>query len=123
MLFRSESVFTTPLPRAPAEVAKVTGTAASALPLRSRTLAVMIVEPPLDEMVLGFALRLTRPTAAVPSEILRAPLEPVVAPPDEAVTVAIPLFDEAKNVTVVRPLTSVVASAGLTLPSVVVNVM
>ena len=67
-----------------------TGTCVSTLPLTSSTLAVMVVAPPNAETEAGFAFTRTAPTAAVPTESLRG-FDPVVAPPDVAVIVAVPL--------------------------------
>src|SRR5579864_3341180 len=49
----------------PDVVEKLTGAEDNALPLMSKTLAVMVVEPPVGGRVVRLALRLTRPTAAV----------------------------------------------------------
>lgn len=115
-------VVATPVDKAPAVVVNSTGDPTSALPLMSSTVAVMVAWPPCDETDCGFALSTTRATAAVPTEILSAPVLPVVAPPDTAVIVAVPLEPFAKNVAVARPPTSVLTSEGSTRPSVVANV-
>jgi hypothetical protein len=103
---------------APAVVEKLTGAELSALPLMSKTSAAIVVDPPLDGTDAGVALTVTRPTAAVPTAILIAPAAPVVAPPDEAVIVAVPFESPASNLTRTIPLTSVSASDGRTLPRV-----
>jgi len=104
-------------------VENVTGTEMSGLPLMSSTLAVITLEPPSDDTVAGFALTLTRPTAAEPTAILTAPFAPTLAPPDIAEIVAVPDWPPARNVTVTRPLASVRASDGSIVPSDVVNEM
>jgi hypothetical protein len=58
----------------------------------------------------------------VPIEILIAPFVPVVAPPEVAPIVAVPLAVPGKNRAVARPLVSVVAVTGEMVPSVVTNV-
>jgi hypothetical protein len=98
--------------RVPAVVVKVTGTEGRGLPLMSRTLAAMLVDPPTAGTVAGLALTVTRPTAAVPTKILSEPFGPVVEPPDSAVIVAVPFTEPAKNLTRTVPLTSVSASDG-----------
>ena len=95
----------------------------SGLPFTSRTVAVIADDPPIAGTVLGFAVTATRPTAALPTAILTALFVPVVAAPEDAVMMAVPLLLPARNVTMARPLTSVSASAGWTAPSDVVNVM
>ena len=72
----------------------------------------IVADPPVDGTVAGLAFTDTRPTAAVPTAILMAPALPVVAPPDMAVIVAMPLAVPAKNLTCTRPLISVSASNG-----------
>jgi hypothetical protein len=64
-----------------------------------------------------------RPTAAAPMPILITPPEPVLAPPDEALIVAVPEEPPALKVTIARPLASVSISDGSTVPSVVVKTM
>src|SRR4051794_26860393 len=96
----------------PAVVLNCTGVDASGLPFTSSTVAVIAEAPPIAGTVLGFAVTATRPTAALPTAI-RIPLfVPVVAAPDDAVMMAVPLLLPARNVTMARPLTSVSASAG-----------
>jgi hypothetical protein len=98
--------------RVPAVVEKKTGAATRTLPFTSKTLAVIVDEPPNDDTDEGEAPTFTRPTAAEPTKIFRAPALPVVAPPDEAVIEAAPLAFPATNCTVAPPLASVVAVAG-----------
>jgi hypothetical protein len=93
------SVLTRPPDKLPAEVANVTGTPCRALPFTSTTLAVIAEEPPVAGMIEGLAVRVMRPTAAEPTAILTAPFAPVVAPPEEAVIVAVPFAPFALNVT------------------------
>jgi hypothetical protein len=100
-----------------------TGAERSAFPLMSNTVAVIVVDPPVFGTVAGLALTVTRPTPAVPMAIFTAPVVPVVAPPDDAMIVAVPLAIPELNLTMTRPLTSVRASAGSIPPSVVVKVM
>jgi hypothetical protein len=107
----------------PAVVVNDTGADRSGLPLMSNTVAVMVVVPPVFGTVAGFAFTVTRPTAAVPTEILSAPAAPVVAPPEIAVIVAVPFALPELNFTTTRPLVSVRASEGSIEPSVVVKVM
>src|SRR5690349_11686358 len=106
------SVTTVDEAREPAVVVKLTGTPTNAAPFTSSTDAVIVVEPPREETDAGFARRITRPTAAVPSAILIAPSVPVVAPPEIAVIVAVPFAPLATKVTDTRPLTSVDTSEG-----------
>jgi hypothetical protein len=109
--------------KVPAVVVNDTGAELSTFPLMSNTMAVIVVEPPPLGTLVGFAFTETLPTAAVPMAILAAPVVPVVAPPDEATMVAVPLLTPALNLTITRPLTSVRASDGSIEPSVVVKVM
>jgi hypothetical protein len=68
------------------------------------------------------AVRLTRPTAAVPIAILIA-FEPLaLTPPEIAVITAVPLFVPAENVATAWPFTSVCALAGWMVPRFVVKV-
>ena len=132
--FPLESVLTSDTDSEPPEVEKLTGAALSAFPLTSTTLAVTVEDPPLADIVDGFAESVIRPTAAVPTEILTEPvlvavvppLPPVVpavvAPPDAALIVAVPLFPFPRKVAIARPLTSVVASTGSMIPSVVIKI-
>src|SRR4051812_15956483 len=117
------SVCTIAADRVPALVLNCTGVDVSGLPFTSSTVAVIADDPPIAGTVLGFAVTATRPTAALPTAILTALFVPVVAAPEEAVMMAVPLLLPARNVTMARPLTSVSASAGWTAPSDVVNVM
>ena len=105
------SVVTVPDESEPADVVKTTGAPASALPLMSNTLAVITLTPPNDDTFVGFAPTLTEATDAVPREILIG-LAAVVAAPEIALIVAVPLFAPARNVTVARPFTSVVVVDG-----------
>jgi hypothetical protein len=127
------SVLTSDGETVPASAVKVTGTLPKRLPLASATVAVIVDVPPLAETVVGFAVTVTPPTAAAPMAILTTfaavvvvvPLVVVVvapAPPDVAVIVAVPDAVPALNCTMTRPLISVCACAGCTVPSVVVNV-
>ena len=84
------SVLTIDDDNVPAVVVNETGADRSVLPLMSKTLAAIVVEPPLAGTNAGVAFTLTRPTAAVPTAILIAPFVPVVAPPDVAVMTAEP---------------------------------
>jgi hypothetical protein len=118
-----ESVLTTLAENDPAVVVKVTGTDDSTLPLGSLTDAVIADVPPLAATFAGFALTEMRPTAAAPMPILIAPAVPVVAPPEDAVIVAVPDDPPEENIAVARPLISVSVSEGSMLPSVVVNVI
>src|SRR5579862_3201452 len=106
----------------PAVVEKLTSALGSTLPLISKTLAVIVDAPPVAGIVAGSALRFTWPTAAVPTAILREPVEPTLDPPDSALIVAVPFDVPALNVATARPLTSVDAVAGCIEPSVVVKV-
>jgi hypothetical protein len=134
------SVVTVGADSVPAVVANVTGAALSAFPLMSTTFAAMVLAPPVAGSDVGLADTFTRPTAAAPTAILSVrsppdavppvvpvvpvppvPLE-VVAPPEAAPIVAIPLAVPARNETVTRPLTSVLASTGSMVPNVVVKV-
>ncbi len=105
----------------PAVVVNVTGADGNGLPFISNTLVVIVDTPPRAGIRLGLADTLTRPTAAVPIAILTALAVPL-APPEIAEMVAVPFAVPARNVTTTRPPTSVDASAGSTLPNVVVKV-
>ena len=70
------SVFTTAAVRLPEVVENVTGVPVKGFPFTSSTFAVIVVEPPTAGTVAGLALTATRPTAAVPTAILSAPLLP-----------------------------------------------
>jgi hypothetical protein len=94
----------------PAVVVNVTGTPVMRLPLRSKTVAEIVVVPPSDGTVAGLALTTTFCTAAVPTRIF-SEFVPVVAPPEIAEIAAVP-DDVAVNVTVARPAVSVDASEG-----------
>ena len=107
----------------PAVDVKTTGADLKALPLMSSTLAVIVVGPPAAGTVAGLALTVTRPTAAVPIAILSAPAVPVVAPPENALIVAVPLDAPDLNVTLTWPLMSVSTEDGSIVPSVVVKVI
>ena len=115
------SVTTTLSESVPDVVVKVTGVATNGLPFISSTLAVTVVEPPMEGTGFGLALTVTLPTAAVPTKIFSAPVVPVVAPPEIAVIVAVPFDPPAMNVAVTRPLMSVSTSPGSIRPIVVVN--
>jgi hypothetical protein len=82
-----ESVLTNDPVSTPADVAKLTGAPASALPFTSTTFAVTTADPPFAEIVVGFAVNVMRPTAAVPTEILTGPVPLLVG-----VVVVPPLF-------------------------------
>jgi len=136
------SVITDAADNVPAVVVNVTAAALNALPLTSTTFAVIVETPPAVGNIAGFAVASTRPTAAAPTAMrkLRSlavpppvePLEPPVvpdppvddveAPPELAEMIAIPLAPFARNVTVARPLESVLDSGGSMLPSVVVKI-
>ena len=96
----------------PAVDDRLTGAELSPLPLMSKTDTVIVVEPPSAGTDAGLALTLTRPTAADPMAILMAPAVPTLAPPQEAVMVAVPDEVPATNRTMTRPMMSVSASAG-----------
>src|SRR5204862_4485902 len=83
--------------RFPAVVENETGAAVSGFPLISRTVAVMVVDPPVFGTEAGFALIATLPTEAVPTAIFSAPFEPVDAPPESALIVAVPFARPARN--------------------------
>ena len=70
--------------KTPEVVVNDTGEDGSGLPLMSKTFAVTVVVPPVFGTVAGLAFTVTRPTPAVPTEILMAPFVPVVAPPEVA---------------------------------------
>jgi hypothetical protein len=106
------SAFTVAALRDPADVVKFTGTDERGEPFTSRTLAVITDVPPIAGIIPGFAARLTWPTAAAPIAILTALAVVTLAPPDDAVMLAVPLVVPAWKVTVVRPLMSVSASGG-----------
>lgn len=108
----SASAVASDVDKVPAVVEKLTGAELSPLPLKSKTAAVMVVEPPVFGTDAGLALTVTRPTAAVPTAILMAPAVPVDAPPEIAVIVAIPFDVPAENLASTRPLMSVSASGG-----------
>ena len=129
------SVLTSDWRTVPASVVNVTGTPGRRFPLALPTVAVMVDEPPFADTVPGLAVTATLPTAAAPIAILTTfavvvavvvPLGGVVvvapAPPDIAVIVAVPDAVPALNCTMTRPLMSVSACAGCTVPSVVVKV-
>src|SRR5689334_5294718 len=99
-------------PNVPALVERLTDADGSALPLMSKTFTVTVVAPPDAGTLHGLQLILTPPTAAVPTRILSAPLVPVVAPPEVAVIVAVPLLAPGRNLTETIPLASVSACAG-----------
>ena len=105
----------------PASVANATAVLASGVPFTSKTLAAIVLVPP-DGIVAGVAFTTTRPTAAVPTAIFTAPVVPVVAAPEAAMIVAVPLIPFGLNVASARPLTSVSTSPGSTTPSVVVKI-
>ena len=96
----------------PAVVEKLTGTLFSGLPLISRTTAVIAVVPPSAGTSVGFALTITRPTAAAPTRILIAFVPLADTPPESAVMVAVPEPPPATNFTETVPLTSVSAWDG-----------
>jgi hypothetical protein len=105
----------------PAVVEKLTGAEVNGFPLISRTTVEMVDLPPSAGTRVGFALTTTRPTAAVPTAIFTAPVEPTDAPPDVATIVAVPDAVPARNFTTTRP-PDVCADDGWMVPSVVVNV-
>ena len=107
--------------RVPAVVENDTSADGNALPFTSNTLAVIVDWPPVAGTNVGFADMFTRPTAALPTRILRTLLLVTDAPPDSAEIVAVPDCAPARNVTVAWPLTSVEASAGWNVPSDVVK--
>jgi hypothetical protein len=109
------------LERLPASVENETSVLGNALPFKSKTVATIKLVPP-EGMVAGDGFTTTRPTAAVPTAILTAPLVPVVAAPEEAVIVALPLRPLPLKSTIARPLMSVSTSDGSTTPSVVVKI-
>src|SRR5262245_30387922 len=100
----------------PAVVVKSTGEPTNALPLTSRTVAVIVEAPPAADTDCGLALRINFAAAAVPTAILSAPSVPVVAPPETAVIVAVPFEPPATKVTCARPPTSVLTSDGSMRP-------
>lgn len=104
-------VLTTPALSVPAVVVNVTGTPLIKLPLTSNTVAEIVVEPPSAGTLAGLALTTTFCTAALPTRIFSAPLDPTDAPPEIAVIVAVP-DDVLVNVAVAWPLELVVASLG-----------
>jgi hypothetical protein len=75
----------------PALVVNETGTCLRTFPFMSRTLAVIVVDPPSAETDAGFAPTLTAPTEADPTAIRSAPVAAVTAPPEVAVMTAVPL--------------------------------
>jgi len=105
----------------PAVVEKLTVADGNALPFTSKTLAVIVDDPPVAGTSDGFADNDTRPTAALPTRIFTTLLLVTDAPPDRAVIVAVPDCAPARNVTLARPLTSVEASPGWNVPSDVVK--
>jgi len=107
-----ESVLTTPVLKVPDVVENVTVAPGSTLALTSKTVAVIVDDPPLAGTRDGFAESWTRPTAALPIRILSAPFALTDAPPDNAVMFAVPDCVPARNVTLARPVTSVEAVAG-----------
>ena len=78
----------------------------------SRTTAEIAVTPPSAGTSVGFALTITRPTAAVPTRILIAFVPLAETPPEIAVIVAVPERPPATNFTTTLPLTSVSAWDG-----------
>lgn len=112
------SVLTTVALNVPAVVAKVTGTPPSGFPDASTTCALIVVVPPVDGTDAGFAVTLTRPAAAAPTDSSRAS---DAAPPEIALIDALPDWPLPRNCTAATPL-SVRASAGDSVPRFVVNV-
>ncbi len=110
--FPPASVLTTPALNEPAVVLNVTGRFGNAFPLMSRIVAVIVLSPPAAGTVEGLALMAIFDTAAAPTAILTALAAATLAPPDEAVIVAVPDAVPALNVTTARPVLSVVALAG-----------
>jgi len=104
------SVIATPVLSEPAVDEKVTGTSVRTAPFKSKTIALMVLVPPAAGTVAGFAATEIFCAAALPTRIFRE-FVPVVAPPEIAVTDAVPDAGAVKIV-VARPLVSVVASAG-----------
>ena len=76
------------------------------------TTALIVVTPPSAGTSVGFALTFTRPTAAVPTRIFKAPVALTEAPPEIAVIVADPEPVPARNLAIARPLTSVSTCSG-----------
>src|SRR5947207_3668804 len=101
----------------PLSVVNVTGMPARPEPDPSSTCAVIVELPPTGPSVCGLALITTRSTAALPT--LRFSSLPD-APPENAVTVAVPLWLLVMSLTRTWPLL-VRASLGSIRPSVVVN--
>lgn len=100
----------------PAVVVNATGTPTIGLPEASSTRADTVTVPPEAGTLVGAALTSTRSAAAAPmvtSSVL-------LAPPENAVSVALPDRPSAISLTVTLPL-FVRASAGSILPRVVVN--
>ena len=112
------SVFATAELKEPAVVENVTGTPAMGLPDTSTTTAVTVVLPPVDGTDVGLALTLTRAAAAAPTESSSGS---DAAPPEMARTDALPDWPLPRNCTAATPF-SVRASAGDTVPRLVVNV-
>lgn len=100
----------------PRSVLKLTGTPLNVLPPSSVTTAVTWTLPPLDPSDCGVVVSDTVLTAAVPIRSLAV----AEAPPEYAVTVAVPLAPPAISLTVTWPL-CVLASEGSIRPTVVVK--
>ena len=81
----------------------------------------MVEDPPEDDSVVGLALTLRLPTAAVPKAIFKALAAATTAPPDDAVMVAVPFAPLALNVAIALPLMSVSVSDGSIVPKDVVK--
>jgi hypothetical protein len=103
---------TAPVLNVPLVVENVTSADGSALPLISSTVAETVEEPPVAGTRTGLAVTATRPTAAVPTRILTAFAVETLAPPESALMIAVPDAFPALNVTMARPLVSVLTSDG-----------
>ena len=103
---------TAPVLNVPLVVENVTSADGRALPLISSTVAETVEEPPVAGTRTGFAVTATRPTAAVPTRILTAFADDTLAPPESALMTAVPDAFPALNVTMARPLVSVLTSDG-----------
>ncbi len=108
-----------PAERLPTSAVNVTGTPGTPAPLTSSTRAAMLDVPPAAASVCGVALKSTRSTAADPTRRFSSRAE---APPENAVTVAVPLWAPAISRTRTWPL-FVRASDGSIRPTVVVKLM
>ena len=111
----------TPALNVPLSVVKATATPTSTLPFVSRTVALIVDEPPLIERFVGLAAIETLPTAAAPTLIFTRSTSLTVAPPETAPIDASPDWPPAWKRTVAVPA-FVLASRGSIDPRVVVNV-